>query len=532
MIEGRLSDAKLARLEAARRQRRLIFNDDTYELSREDANTPEGLLSRRLKPLAGTHVDTVSWSVLGGWADAPVYDSKVQPIYGDAHGLPPPYWTAVTANMKALFKAGRCPLQIVIDFAHDNGMEAFASVRMNDCHDSFIAGGITIWKRQHPEFLVDTKGLLPDLELYTTAQDFSHEEVRRRKLEIIEEVCQRYDVDGFELDYIRHPVFFSRTMRGLLVTGEEVEVMTSLMRRVRQLADEAAARRGRPLLLAARVPDSFELAMNVGLDVKAWLEEDLLDILIAGGGYAPFTLPLAEFAEVAHQHRALVYPCINEGAAATVSDGAFLEGVRALATNWYGAGADGVYLWNFGSPFEYKSSKDLVGTRRRFYGCLNEIGGPEALTGKDKLFCVDNTGGQGVFCYYSHISSPTPLPMASKGARIRAGVIQRVPLVVGDDLRAMARRGLAIQAKLTIAFSDPAWKDVLAFRFNGETLSGGEFVPPDGEGSPCQVNYPVSVPPLKSGRNFIEVSAGHGGDVPDSIVKISGIRLSVQYEAR
>ena len=51
--------------------------------------TPEGFLRHRSAPLAGTHVDTISWSVLGSWADAPVYDSKVQPFYGDAHGGPP-----------------------------------------------------------------------------------------------------------------------------------------------------------------------------------------------------------------------------------------------------------------------------------------------------------------------------------------------------------------------------------------------------------------------------------------------------------
>ena len=62
---------------------------------------------------------------------------------------------------------------------------------------------------------------LPEFELYTTAQDFSHEAVRQRKLEIIEEICQRYDVDGFELDYIRHPVLFSRRMRGESCTADE-----------------------------------------------------------------------------------------------------------------------------------------------------------------------------------------------------------------------------------------------------------------------------------------------------------------------
>ena len=74
------SRLKKARLEMAHNHRRVVFNDDSYELDREDSDTPDSFLSRRLKPLIGTQVTTIAWSVLGGWADAPVYDSHVQPI--------------------------------------------------------------------------------------------------------------------------------------------------------------------------------------------------------------------------------------------------------------------------------------------------------------------------------------------------------------------------------------------------------------------------------------------------------------------
>ena len=64
--EASRKGAEAARRKALNRRRRVIFNDDTYELSREDANTPEGFLRRRLKLLVGTHVDTIAWSILGG----------------------------------------------------------------------------------------------------------------------------------------------------------------------------------------------------------------------------------------------------------------------------------------------------------------------------------------------------------------------------------------------------------------------------------------------------------------------------------
>jgi hypothetical protein len=363
--EARGKGAKSARRTALNRRRRIIFNDDTYELSREDANTPEGFLRRRLKPLAGTHVDTIAWSVLGGWADAPVYDSKVQPIYGDAHGTPPQYWTAVTKNVKSLIASGHCPLQIVIDFAHKNEMELFASVRMNDCHDSFIPGGVTLWKKAHPEFLVDPGNVPRDkdkhpLGLYVIALDWSHTEVRDRKFEIIEEICRRYDVDGINLNYISHPVFFSRTMRGLPVTDEQTEIMTAFMRRIRNLTEAAGARRGRPILVSAIVPDNLRLAGNVGLDVKTWIEEDLIDMVTPGLGYAPFSLPVKEFTDLAHKHSVKVYPCINRKAPQHVADSAVSEGFHGVAANWYRDGADGLFFWNLGTPFEFKRALSLL----------------------------------------------------------------------------------------------------------------------------------------------------------------------------
>ena len=50
--------------------------------------------------------------------------------------------------------------------------------------------------------------------------------------------------------------------------------------RIRKLTDEIGTRRGRPLLVAAIVPDNLQLATNVGLDVRTWVREDLVDILV------------------------------------------------------------------------------------------------------------------------------------------------------------------------------------------------------------------------------------------------------------
>ena len=512
------SDAKLARVEAAQRPRRIIFNDDTHDLALDDANTPEGFLAHRIAPLAGTSVGTISWSVLCGQFDAPAYDSKVQPIYGDAQGAPVKYWQKVTENVKTLARDYRCPLHLVCGFAHEHDMEAFASVRMNDVHDSFMdANAMTVWKRTNPQFMVDTRGTLPEFELYTTAQDFSHEAVWERKLEIIEEICERYDIDGFELDYIRHPVLFSRRMRGEPCTAEEIAIITSMMQQVRNLTDAAAERRGRAVLIAVRVPDTFATCLDNGMDVQAWLEADLIDIVIVGGGYAPWSLPVDAWVAAAQPHGVPVYPCVNQGKES-------LQVVRGLASNWYRAGADGLYFWNLGTPFEFMTGTELVETRGCCYACLHEVGDPNTLLGKDKVFSIDSATG-GILRYYAHLSGPRSLPLESKHGVLRTGVIGRLPLTVGDDVATHP----PTRVTLIVEFDDIAWRDALLVRLNGEELTDSGFVPASDKQTGCQVEYNVSVPPLKTGRNFVELVARNDVALPDSIVTITAMNLKVEY---
>ena len=515
--------ARAARQKTLQNVRRIIFNDDTHELDRTDANTPEGFLRRRLKPLAGTPVDVISWSVLGGLFDAPVYDSKIQPVYGDAHPSPPPYYPGMTRNVRALIDGGHCPLKIVINFAHGNNMETFASIRMNDCHDSFLTDGITVWKKEHPELWVDSTDIPHDrvkhpLGLYWTAQDFIHQEVRDRKFEIIEEVCLRYDIDGIDLNFMRHPVFFSRTMRGQPVTAEEIQIMTSLVRRIRRLTDERGLERNRPILVAAIVPDTLQLCRNVGLDVETWIKEDLIDIVVPGLGYAPFSLPVDQFVGLAHEHGVKVYPCINRKAPHKISDELVSEGFRGLAANWYAAGADGVFFWNLGTPFVEKIGDDLIKTRNRYYATLPELGNPYTLRAKDKLFCLDHW----LLSYYQHVSSQPLLPID-----LKENESDRVTLFVADDLQAAARNGSLGKAILTMEFTGMTDPDKLSLRLNGQALPEQETAK---DGDSLRISCALEASQVKQGTNILEAALKDTTVGTGKSVKLTRVRLVVRYK--
>ena len=494
--DHRYSPAKRSRLVAARRPRRIIFVDDNYGLSHKGCDTPEGFLKPRLRPLLGTQVDAITYCV---YAHSPAHVSRLRPKIYHGHGGPADTDGEWTRNHRALLKAGKCPLQLVIDFAHGNGMEAFAHMSMNDCHDSIMPRVMHPFKKQHPDLVIETENSLPDLQLYKTAYDFAHAEVRDRQYVIIEEVCQRYDVDGFEMDFIRHPMFFSRCLRGEPATQEETQIMTSFMARIRKCADQAATRRGRPLLLSARVPDNFQLAKHLGMDVKTWIADDLVDILIAGGGYAPNSLSVKDFIQVAHEYDVLVYPCINQKPWSCAAKWR-QEGNRALAATWHQAGADGIHFWNLATPFDpynVKSQDELTATRRKCYACLNEVGDPRTLVANDKLYCVDGT----VFVHYKHVSNSPPLPR-----NLRPGETCKLPLVLADDIESAARSGSLEELRLEMELQGPVRKDLLTLKVNQRRISDYRIEPVQNANMTFRLTASLGFASVWRGKNELEVS--------------------------
>ena len=91
---------------------------------------------------------------------------------------------------------------------------------MNNPEDSFVDWGLARWKREHPEYIMGVKS---DYDAYPatdprewwTLCDFAKPEVRCYLLRIFGDICNRYDIDGVELDFIRHPLYFRPNLDGL-----------------------------------------------------------------------------------------------------------------------------------------------------------------------------------------------------------------------------------------------------------------------------------------------------------------------------
>ncbi|MEI8191234.1 MAG: hypothetical protein WCI75_16080, partial [candidate division NC10 bacterium] len=135
-----------------------------------------------------------------------------------------------------------------------------------------------------PQYLLGTADKPPRHGNWT-AVDYGEPEIRDRLVSYLREICRNYDVDGIEMDFFRSLVFFRTVAEGGEAGDAERGMMTDMVRKIRRMTEEEGLRRGRPILVAARTPDSDAFCRAIGLDLERWMQEGLLDIWVAGGDF-------------------------------------------------------------------------------------------------------------------------------------------------------------------------------------------------------------------------------------------------------
>ena len=204
-------DLEAARHEAAWRSRRIIMNNDGNDCVGEiegESHTVEALLARRTSPLVGSQVDAIFYCT--GVFDFYTHRSEESQLRIEA-----PENRRIWSD--ELIAQGRDALQIMVDFCREHDLEIFWSMRMNDTHDSSARYAVLMpeWKKEHPDLLMAPESTsFPYGGGRWSAVDYGQAEVREKVFRILRDVVTRYDVDGIELDFFRHPVYFRPAMTG------------------------------------------------------------------------------------------------------------------------------------------------------------------------------------------------------------------------------------------------------------------------------------------------------------------------------
>ena len=372
-------------------------------------------------------------------------------------------------NRAALVEMDPDPWEAVIAAAHAQGKPFWGSMRFNDGHPPDY-GPRSRFCMDHPEYFVgddcasEIHSPGPDGKIMECRHlNYAVPAVREHRKELIEDLCSRYDLDGFELDFTRHN-FHSFTKADVHRAGD---ILTDYMREVHELLVRVGEERGRPLGFSVRIPGSLEVCEASGFDIKAWLCEGLVTSLTPTVYYdTTCELPLDAFVKLTAGTDITVYASVTEG----VGPGRFrpppIEAVRAAVSNAWHHGVDGISLFNFHHHQMTNRPGDMA--------ILSECGDPATLARKDKLYMLAGIGvsHQSRFFSVENLSwhrhqLPVDVPVEPDGP----GVTVNVP--VSDDIATARRDRILASITLRLDLLHFTTFEQISLRVNGKEVPVG-----------------------------------------------------------
>ncbi len=488
-----------ARKKAAQRNRRIVYNDDGGAIV--TAGSPEDFLATRIRHIVNTQVDTVfhntgQTTVFQHATDvAETIDGAIALYGSNAHGR------RQADHIISLRNAGTDSLTLTSMFCRRHNIEYFWSLRMNDIHDA-LPGEIWRqgrWKHEHRDYLL---GKPQDWDVYPahdprkwwTAMNFAETSVRDYLYSVIEEVCERYDVDGIELDWWRSPLFFRPTLTMKPVEQTHIDMMNGFVRRIRTMTERVAQERSRPLLVAVRLPMSVERSLAIGLDVETWLEDDLVDILTGGCGYAPRAMApsIRQLVNFARPYGVPVFACISSSGIRGDSgterpDDRTIDLWRGAAMNIWQAGASGVYTFNY-CP-QYRDER------------FSQMGSAESLKGLDKIYAIDSIQEptfEGDLRPGLVVPNRLPLEFSVAG-----DVTARLP--VGENITAGTPAGKRCRARLRLWVSGLGRDDVVSVSLNGVPVGEARREAEQPDANDSLIEFEPDPRQVLTGTNLVDI---------------------------
>ncbi len=265
------------------------------------------------------------------------------------------------ARMKSLYQSGVDYGKVWIDRARSKGVSPWISVRMNDSHS---AGDIDNYA--HSTFYVRNynKTVAPHREKSDWYQqlDYADKSVFEYQRNYIFELIDHYDLDGIELDFMRHGKVFKH--------GHEVEnrhIMTDFVRQIYEYAQKKAQKTGKDIKIAVRVPTDHRDAWYLGFDVEEWCKRGYIHMVIPATFYQTTfsNIPIRDWRRIVGDN-VLLAPCMEAAKTSAPNVWSFWDERigYAYAASYLYQGADRIYFFNhfgrFGSNIIKSGRLDTV----------------------------------------------------------------------------------------------------------------------------------------------------------------------------
>ena len=510
--------------------KRIVCNDDGWIMSQIMTPVTAAVLKERIvDTYAGSGLDTLSWCI----GDTGRQRYETAEILALPNHLPEGRENdLVSQNLRRLIDSDGGPVTIFTNLCHEIGLKFLPSVRMNSHYDRSLTDGDTgSMRSDHPEYLIGRPGeeFIPNTTQWgiRTGLDYARNEVRSHVAALVIDLFERFDTDGVELDFMRHPAFF----RVDEAYGSR-HLITDMLRRIRTRMDEVSASTGRDLEILVRVPPTPADSARIGLDVETWIRQGLVDAVAAGGGFIPLHAPIEDYVEVAQGTECQILGPIESLRPATEEDS-----VHAIAARLYEGGAEGLYLFNF-----WHKSADW---KRRVFNVLADPGQLARAAKRYEMEFMERLAPNDLHSYAFRYAVPAVQLPVDLGFNL-TGRGPILSLTVADDLEQAAADGEIAWCTLELGLSGLSAEDELEVLVNGVPLSSEYSTRRFGAWSRQEwtrfperlaevdydggvIEYEIDGPPFRKGRNEIEVRTTMRTVMKAASLSLRHVELQIEY---
>lgn len=258
------------------------------------------------QPLSSEHIKLFAQEVLNTGVDAffccptlfrlPLWNSEIEPHWkNEAIGITPPtdrkQWTSSERcyfPMREYILNGGNPIEEIYTEVKKSNTDFFFSFRMNDWHfvefeDSAHYPTLGRFYISHPEYRIKSSNndnpIGWDLK-NKNQSNFLIKEVRNYCFGLLSELCNNYDIDGLELDFMRSPNYFP--LENIVEGGT---MLTDFIREIRKMLDSFGNKRNKSIPLCVRLPHRFDYNQRLGFDVKKWVDDKLVQMINVSTSY-------------------------------------------------------------------------------------------------------------------------------------------------------------------------------------------------------------------------------------------------------
>ena len=400
-------------------------------------------------------IDTISYAV--GDCSVLLYDTKVGERWGHNLDLVDHIvWYRAGQNAYSLIKRGMDPLAVVTKHANKRGFKFLPHLLLNMLHtppSRVTSSRVANFTTQHPEWQVG-----PEPDYPAAVHDLPHRlsyarpEIRKDRLAVIRELVTDYPSDGIEINLHSYAPFIARRE-----VAEHTQTMTNWIREIREICNQAAVKQGRPKRLVIRIAGTLEGSRSVGMDLKHWIREELVDTVIAmpvTHGYQATTTELKKVVQAAKGTKVSVLAGINNPRSTENTRKIYY----AAAVNAYAAGAQGVLFHTY-YPGSNRYPYDDAAT-----GSLRLMGYPDVLAHKDKRFHMGWNPKEKTPPKYG---VPWQLPLKLSPGEIG----QEIQLEIADDVISKAKAGELWRCELRVVLQNLMHTDKFKLYWNGKEIA-------------------------------------------------------------